>query len=474
MEEPTAGPSPASERRICRTCVGEPSLSGDIERRGITGVCSYCGIEDQTLGISYIADRVDSIITDFYRRTDFDPDDGRSQGQPVARTINLLTESFDEAFAEDVRSELLQRHIREWDQSADESNPFHADARYVRDEYGSSWDFHREWDLLDSSLKTEARFFNKRAEQTLYSVFHAIDSYPTSPARPIVVEAGPGTNLTTLYRARAFQNEKELRAAMARPDKEVGPPPATRAIAGRMNAAGVAVFYGALDPEVALAEVRPAVGSKVLIGGFEIIQPLKLLDLTALNDLKCEPGSLFDEAYRLRLKRAGFLRQLSALLSKPVMLTDEPTEYLLTQAIAEYLESADCPPLPLDGIIYPAIQAGYDARTRFLPSLVIQLRPRKVNVVLFHKVARVERIPPNATVNDDSWYGLFGHFDDRPELKYTVWEAAGESPEGAGEFADDVTLRCTSLEVRYVKAVSFESTGSIVPRFEADQGESTT
>jgi hypothetical protein len=70
---------------------------------------------------------------------------------------------------------------------------------------------------------------------------------------------------------------------------------------------------------VALAEVRPPVGSKVLVGCFEITRPLKLLDLTAMSDISDGQGSLFDEAHRHRLKQAQFLRGLSSRLSKPVM-----------------------------------------------------------------------------------------------------------------------------------------------------------
>jgi hypothetical protein len=40
---------------------------------------------------------------------------------------------------------------------------------------------------------------------------------------------------------------------MKRPDEEIGPPPPSLAVAGRMNAAGIAVFYGATDPSVALS-----------------------------------------------------------------------------------------------------------------------------------------------------------------------------------------------------------------------------
>jgi RES domain len=48
-----------------------------------------------------------------------------------------------------------------------------------------------------------------------------------------------------------------------------------------MNAQGIAVFYGATDPLVALADVRPPVGSTVAVGRFELIRPVRLLDVEA-------------------------------------------------------------------------------------------------------------------------------------------------------------------------------------------------
>jgi hypothetical protein len=73
-----------------------------------------------------------------------------------------------------------------------------------------------------------------------------------------------------------------------RPDRHLGSPPSGAAAAGRMNARGISVFYGANDPRVALAEVRPPVGSRVAVARFEIIRPLRLLDLTALSDATVE------------------------------------------------------------------------------------------------------------------------------------------------------------------------------------------
>jgi hypothetical protein len=121
-----------------------------------------------------------------------------------------------------------------------------------------------------------------------------------------------------------------------------------------MNAAGISVFYAATDPNVALAEVRPPVGSKVLIGRFGVIRPLRLLDLQALEFLADEKGSFFDQDHVRRLRRGKFLRGLSWLVSKPVMPEDQPRDYLPTQAVADFLGTAANP--PLDGMIYPSVQ----------------------------------------------------------------------------------------------------------------------
>jgi hypothetical protein len=70
---------------------------------------------------------------------------------------------------------------------------------------------------------------------------------------------------------------------MKRPDVEIGPPPPLVAATGRMNAHGISVFYGATDPLVALAVVRPPVGSKVVIAHFEFLRTVRLLDVEALR-----------------------------------------------------------------------------------------------------------------------------------------------------------------------------------------------
>jgi hypothetical protein len=71
------------------------------------------------------------------------------------------------------------------------------------------------------------------------------------------VRRGPGTSVSALFRARVFQTEDQLVKALEKPEVSIGPPPTALVPAGRMNAAGIQVIYGATEEVVALAEVRP-------------------------------------------------------------------------------------------------------------------------------------------------------------------------------------------------------------------------
>ena len=222
----------------------------------------------------------------------------------------------------------------------------------------------------------------------------------------------------------------------------------------------------------------------MLIGCFEVVQPLKLLDLVAMADLADEEGSLFDEDYRVRLKRAQFLRGLGELLSRPVMPNDELLDYLPTQAVADFLASAPTP--SLDGIIYPSVQDGHGRRPH---GLFGAGRYRyHCNVVLFHKTARVQQLDEGAdiSVSDGSYRAFapvlddrpvdddsYAFFDSRPEVRYTVWvaNARTDPPTETDDNVGDAPLRFSSLEVRYVRGVEFKTESSSIPRYPAQSEE---
>ena len=320
-------------------------------------------------------------------------------GEPVSYAI-MNSADIPEAAANDIQQILEDKYSDyEADKMGDETE-FASDSYY--EQKGADGSYWQEgWRGLERSLKSEARFFNLSALSYLASVFDRIDLMETQDGRSLIVHGGPGTSFNPLYRARAFQSDRKLEEALIRPDLHLGPPPSMYANAGRMNAYGISVFYGANDPEVALAEVRPPVGSQVAVARFQITRPIMLLDLTALSTATTS-GSIFDPAFAGRLERAMFLRKLSQRITKPVMPDDEPFEHIATQAVADFLATESA--MQLDGIIFPSIQTAGDW----------------LNFVLFHKAARVEELDlPKGTEVSAS---LGQMYEEGWEVEYRVIE----------------------------------------------------
>ena len=324
--------------------------------------------------------------------------DWERKGEQTVWAIMNATDIPEKAAA-DIQRFLADRHA---DYDGIEAETEFGDEVHYEEKGTDDARWQEEWRNFERALKTEARFFRQSAARHLASVFAGIDTMQTHDGRPIIVDAGPEQELNAIYRARVFQSHEKLEEALARADRHLGSPPSAAAAAGRMNARGIAVFYGANSALVALSEVRPPVGSHVVVARFEIIRSLRLLDLTALRAVTTDRGSIFDPTYIARLERAMFLRNLSSRITRPVMPDDEPSEYLATQAIADFLATESA--LPLDGIIFPSVQAAGAA----------------LNIVLFHKAALVERIelPADTDVSVSS-----GHWEeDGWEIEYSVAE----------------------------------------------------
>ena len=76
-----------------------------------------------------------------------------------------------------------------------------------------------------------------------------------------------------------------------------------------MNPKGVSVFYGAMDKLTCVSEIRPPVGSNVILGQFTLVETVRLIDLEALSRVRAK-GSYFDPEYARQKERKAFLRQL--------------------------------------------------------------------------------------------------------------------------------------------------------------------
>ena len=450
-------------RRLCSECVREPYLRAEIEERGQAGVCFYCDGEGKTFSIEEMAEETEAAFGEHFYRTPIDPSDydyammedrdWYRDGDPVADVIGESA-GIEPQPAGDIRVVLFERHFDMELAQMGEENPFDECAHYAAKEVDDA-ESQEGWLDFEQSLKTQARYFNYSAQETLRSIFEGITQHKTDDGRPIIVEAGPGRQLAAVYRARVFQSYKRLDEALRRPDKEVGPPPPAAALNGRMNAHGIAVLYGATDPSIALAEVRPPVGSKLIVGRFELVRALRLLDVESLRSVNVE-GSVFDRDYIHRLERAKFLKWLSRRITMPVMPDDEPLEYLATQAIADFLATAANP--SLDGILYPSVQGGED----------------QLNVVLFHKAARVEplSIPKGTEISaividteDETSYTVYEEMSshvpstgsEAPKFPFWIEPIDALEPEDYDVREPALRLDVATLQVHHVNRVKFET-----------------
>ena len=477
----TESENPAT-KRICARCVGEQFLKGLIDSEGIDAFCSYCDDETKTFTIEQLADRIEKAFADHYERTPTEPEgieaamhnDSESKycwerhGEEVKWAIAGAAK-IAEGIAKDVVAVLEDRHSDvESDQMGDECD-FDKDSYYAEKDLGC-YEISHAWTEFEKKLKTEARFFSHTAQVTLDDIFSNLPNLKTNEGSPVLVNAGPEAEIKFLHRARVFAGEDEkLEEALKYPWLHLGPPPMHAASSGRMNARGISVFYGAIESATALAEVRPPVGSQVVVAKFTIARPLRLLDVAALKSVTTR-GSVFDPKFLRELQRANFMRILSARIPRPVMPNEEALEYLATQAIADYLATE----AKLDGIIFPSVQVGHAAS----------------NVVLFHHASRVEAIQlPKGT---EISIGMEQHDDEGVTPDYHVWEVVFPSPAATTQkepdpFDLDITpvshesfdarpaslkIDLDSVTVHHIKAVEFRADEYPVDRHHAVMPES--
>ena len=279
-------------------------------------------------------------------------------------------------------------------------NPFGSETQYEvgrPDTHG----FRESWEFFRREVTTRSRFFGRDAQRALDEIFGDLASLKTWKGIPAIKEILPTDKSRFLYRARIAYSEAEVRDILLNPVKKLGPPPSSLARAGRMNAAGISVFYGATEADTCIAEARAPVGSSVVLGRFEIIRPVRVLDLDLLTKVATDL-SWFDPEFTTRSNRAAFMRHLVEEISRPIMPRDEEFEYLPTQVVSEYL--ASCIEPRLDGIIFHSAQTAREGR----------------NVALFHHAAGVElyTLPEGTKVHVNSGWASEDDHDD----SMVVWE----------------------------------------------------
>ena len=228
------------------------------------------------------------------------------------------------------------------------------------------------WNQIKSILERESRFYNTSVVEELMNVFGKPGAYADLyKDRSVVREVMPNSEFN-IFRARDFGSVEGARKALLAPEWELARPPSGKARSGRMNADGISVFYGANDEKVALAEIRPPVGSYVVIARFCVSKSKKVIRLLDVEGLSRAYGRHIESSPNKNTK-IEFIKNFGRQVTMPIVPENESKEYIITQVISDYLSSRN--DIKIDGLIYKSAQAG----TRI-----------SENVVLFHKSSMVK------------------------------------------------------------------------------------
>ncbi|MEX3022535.1 RES domain-containing protein [Kluyvera sp. STS39-E] len=430
------------DKYICHKCVGDKYVIQQIKQTGNNiHICSYCRRKRKNSHLDSIIRMMNEVFEYYYDKYEdiYDIGRGDSAQDVICEELGVECE-----VAEDIYRFLCDEYNSHNDY---DSARYNGDFVYRHINY-SSGELAHTWSKATDSLMKETRYFNREVNNFLDSLFSDIDKLQNkdsdSPIKTL-------SNEINLFRARVFEDEEEVKEALEQPEKNFGPPPSTMARSGRMNAQGISVFYGATSVNLAIAEVRPPVGSIVVTASFVPLRELKVLDISALDSLSFGSGSKFDPQSRKTSERAIFFRTLSRKLTLPTFGKRQDSDYLITQVVADYL--SDRNRFKLDGVSFKSTQVdanGEDSETGY-------------NVVLFNKSSSVRHAADKSRRYNVEMYD---HIEDSqyafgPEIQLIVEEPKKSNYMGilssTRDINDALEMKTDSMTYHKITGVKFRT-----------------
>ncbi|MDP2496182.1 RES family NAD+ phosphorylase [Shimia thalassica] len=318
---------------ICPDCFENSSLQNRIKEIRPSFDEGQCEQHPSKKGvpIGEVARIMDEVITNNYYVSGFD-----YHGEPTGLSLIDLIYDLTGANHDDVATALQNAIIdnESW-WPGDGGEPFFSEENGY-DRITEVFDEHRsqKWEDFCGRIVSEQRFFNDRAQQTLSEIFDGLQLLRDDRNEPAIHTLEPGK--LTIFRARRANNSKSQETISSNVAQELGPPPPSLRMPGRMNPSGIPSFYGAFDLDTALAELRPAVGETIMAAQFEFVRPVVVLDTTKF-ERPPKALNIFAKTHNKRLSLWGFMAEFMNEISQPCLPGDEHLDYIPTQVVAEYL-----------------------------------------------------------------------------------------------------------------------------------------
>ncbi len=346
------------ERALCHGCVEDPHLSKIIRDEGTKLECSVCGeSEREAITVQRLGQIMEPIMREHFelgpqvrKFGEDDKDWWEQDGDPISDAVQeVLGQYFD--FEDEIVDAIVDADDY-WPPDGGEAY-WDTTSLYVPTRVQTG-NYFAEWHNTLAELKHGRRFFSPAARALFGKLFDGIDELRAREGRRLLPVARVLPKGTSIYRARICGSRAMLKSMFTNPIKELGPPPAERARAGRMNAEGVVVLYAARDAKTCLAEMRPALGSEIAVIEMKTTQALRVLDFARLDEARTGKAlSYFQPDFTDQAERRAFLRRLHSLISQPIVPGRE-ADYLITQTMAEYL--AHVHDKPFDGVLFSSVQ----------------------------------------------------------------------------------------------------------------------
>ncbi|NQV27302.1 MAG: RES family NAD+ phosphorylase [Rhodopirellula sp.] len=405
---------PDEESNVCLNCIPDKHLRAALNGDAAVTHCKYCGKLSAGVSVDDLTKEMRDPLERCLAQGDYLGDhSGYPLGEQKGDSLDCILQDrfgFDDELAADIARLLIDNEVAEL--RGDE--PLFVDGenyewhvQHVQGESSSAWnDF--EW-----RIKHTSRFFDSQCLMLLEQILGAAGS-PEATELPVYLLDSEIAG-SSVFRARRTESHDELREVCENTETQLAPHPPCLATAGRMNPRGIVVFYGALSPDVAVSEIRPSVGSAVVVGEFIPQKTFRLLDLPKLAaSTKPLPDSIFAPNYFDLANRDAILDDFQSQITKPIQPHDQELDYVPTQAFAEYVGNV----LGFDGILYASAQHNEESLSDretgsnvvifqdslwidqpFRPSLLLaadSVEVVRITAVNYHKV--VEPFP------DDDWY----------------------------------------------------------------------
>ena len=307
LEAEARGWRDIEDKFVCIDCLYDYALAEEMAKKLVNLSCSYCG---KTSKNSPIAAEMNDLMPQIVEGLALEWGDPNNEGVAyetreggwlgeVLDTYELLDaigfEAENPELVDDICNSLV---CDQWCQR---------DYNRLLPQDELSFD----WRNFSESLKHHSRYVFFRAARPAWMV------PPERPSHEILDDLGAFSNRFNLVRQVPI-GSSFFRARVHSPRKrpndihDLGPPPVDRAIfSNRMSPAGIPMFYGSLDSETAIQEVRQIKGGNRIIdrlkrllalpknvttAEFKTVQEMWILDLTQIP----ESPSIFDINHQSR------------------------------------------------------------------------------------------------------------------------------------------------------------------------------